>query len=87
MMKEGLSGPVNLVAPLPVSQAEFAKILAKKVHRPAFCHLPAWALKIALGEMAEETILTSQNVKPEKLLNTGYVFRYSDLQTALDYVM
>lgn len=87
LMNEGLNGPVNLVAPQPVPQAEFAGILAKKLRRPAFCHLPAWVLKMALGEMAEEMILSGQKVKPEKLLQTGYEFRYPDLQKALDFVV
>lgn len=87
LMNEDLFGPVNLVAPQSVSQAEFAKILAKKLRRPTFCHLPAWALKMALGEMAEEMILSSQNVRPEKLLHSGYAFRYPDLQKALDFVI
>ncbi len=87
LMREQISGAVNLVAPEPVTQAEFARILAKKVKKPAFCHLPASFLKLALGEMAKELILSSQNVKPKKLIETGYAFRYSDLKTALDYVM
>ncbi|MBS0604290.1 MAG: TIGR01777 family oxidoreductase [Verrucomicrobia bacterium] len=87
LMNESISGPVNCVAPQPVAQEEFARILAKKVGRPAFCHAPSFLLKMGLGEMAKELILSSQNVKPEKLLKTGYAFRYPDLKTALDYVM
>jgi len=55
--------------------------------RPAFCHVPAWILKLALGEMAEELLLSSQNVIPKKLQETGYIFRYPDLKTALNHVM
>lgn len=87
LMRTDIEGPVNLVAPRPVSQADFARILAKKIHRPAVFYLPAWLLKIALGEMANEMILSSQNVKPVKLIQTGYEFRYPDLSTALDFVM
>ena len=87
LMKENLNGAVNLVAPQPVSQIEFARILAKTIRRPSFSRIPAWALKMALGEMAEEMILSSQNVKPDKLLKTGYEFRYPDLQKALDFVI
>jgi uncharacterized protein (TIGR01777 family) len=87
LMKEEIEGPVNLTAPQAVSQGEFTRILAKKVGRPAFFHLPAWVLKVALGEMAQELILSSQKVKPQKLLETGYSFRYPDLKTALDFVM
>ena len=87
LMREEIGGPVNFSSPLPLTQAEFVHILAKKLHRPAFCHLPAWALKALFGEMAKETILSSQKVKPEKLLKTGYVFRYPDLKSALDFVL
>jgi NAD dependent epimerase/dehydratase family enzyme len=84
LMKEELSGPVNFSAPSPLTQAEFVHILAKKLHRPAFCHIPAWALKAVFGTMATEMVLSSQKVKPEKLLKTGYTFLYPDLTTALD---
>jgi uncharacterized protein len=87
LCNEGMSGPVNFVAPLSLKQAEFTRLLSKRVGRPAFCHLPAWVLKAAFGEMAKEMILSSQNVKPAKLLKTGYIFRYPDLRTALDFVM
>jgi uncharacterized protein len=87
LMNEDIDGSVNFVAPQPITQAEFARVLAKRLSRPAFCHLPAWILKAAFGEMAKEMILSSQNVKPAKLLRTGYHFRYPDLKTALDFVM
>ncbi len=87
LMTETLEGPVNFVAPHPVSQAQFARILAAKIHRPSFCYLPAWMMRLALGEMADEMILSSQKVKPEKLLKTGYEFRYQDLSKALDFVL
>lgn len=87
LMKDSLSGPVNLVAPQPLSQAEFSRILAHKLKRPAFCNVPAWALKAVLGEMAEEMLLASQNVQPQKLLESGYEFRYPDLSKALDFVI
>lgn len=87
LLNEKISGPVNFTAPSPVKQIEFVQALANKLNRPAFFHLPAWFLKMALGEMAREAILPSQNVKPANLLKTGYVFRYPDLKTALDFVM
>lgn len=79
LITESLSGAVNLVSPHPVKQREFAHFLAKKVGRPAFCHLPAFLLKGLLGEMAEELILASQRVLPKKLLESGYVFHTPDL--------
>lgn len=84
LINENITGPVNLVAPQPVTQATFAKTLACKLHRPAFCHLPAWLLRVVFGEMAQEALLVSQNVKPQKLLATGYAFRCPDLQAALN---
>lgn len=87
LMNPAVNGPVNFAAPQALSQEEFSRILAKKVGRPAFCHVPAFLLKLAMGEMGQELILSSQNVKPVRLLQTGFVFRYPDLKTALDFVM
>ena len=87
LMTETLSGPVNVVAPNPVSQEEFTRLLAKKLGRPAFCKIPEWVLKGLLGEMAKETLLSSAKVKPVKLLRSGYLFRYPDLPAALDHLV
>ncbi len=87
LMGDAMSGPVNFVSPQPVTQVEFTRMLAKKMGRPAVCHLPSWLLKAAFGEMAKEMLLSSQKVKPNRLLKTGFVFRYPDLKTALDFVM
>lgn len=87
LITDNISGPVNVVAPHPVRQAEFVRTLATKMGRPAVCHLPGWMFKTAWGEMAKETILSSQKVNPSQLLKTGYVFRYPELKTALDFVM
>lgn len=83
MMEQGISGAVNIVSPHPVTQAEFSKTLAKTLHRPWFFHLPARLLRCFFGEMADELLLTSENVIPERLLQTGYVFRYPHLSEAL----
>ncbi len=87
LMTESLEGPVNVAAPHPVKQAEFAKALAKRLRVVSAMPVPACALRAALGEMAEELLLASAHVVPKKLLETGYVFRYPDLVKALDYVM
>ena len=87
LMNEAIHGPVNFTAPQPVSQAEFARVLAKKLGRPAFCHVPAFALKLALGEMATELILSSQNAIPKTLIETGYIFHYPNLKSALDSII
>ena len=82
---ESLSGAVNLVAPNPVRNAEFTKVLASVLGRPAFFPVPEFALRLAFGKMAEEELLlASQRVEPGKLLPSGYAFRFSDLRAALE---
>lgn len=87
LMRQELSGAVNFTAPEPVTQEEFIHTLAARIHRPAFCCMPGWLVKAMFGEIAKEAILSSERVKPAKLLKTGYVFRYPDLKTALEFVM
>jgi uncharacterized protein (TIGR01777 family) len=77
-----LKGPVNLTAPHPVTMKEFARALGRALHRPAAAPVPAFVLKIALGEMSE-MLLTGQNVVPRKLQDAGFSFRYPDLDGAL----
>jgi hypothetical protein len=79
----GLNGPVNVVAPNPVRNADFTRVLAKTLHRPALFPAPAFALRLALGEMADALLLSSQRVAPSKLAAAGYVFRQPDLAGAL----
>lgn len=78
-----LSGPVNAVAPNPVTNKQFTKTLAKALHRPAWFTAPAWLLRLVLGELAEETILSSTRVMPEKLLRSGFAFANDVLTKAL----
>jgi len=79
-----ISGPVNLAAPNPVTNAEFARTLGRAVNRPAFFSVPEFAVRMLLGrEMAEETVLASQRVIPEKLLARQFQFRFADLQRTL----
>ncbi len=77
-----LTGPVNLTAPGAVTMKEFAKALGNALHRPAIMPVPAIALKIFLGEMSE-MLLTGQHVLPKKLEESGYHFRYSNLDSTL----
>ncbi len=77
-----VSGPVNAVSPNPVTNKEFTKTLAKVLRRPAFMTVPAPLLRLVLGEFAE-ALLSSQRALPQKLLNSGYQFRYPLLQDAL----
>lgn len=81
---ESLSGPVNLVAPNPIKNREFTRVLATVLRRPAFFPLPAFVARGAFGEMADELLLSSQRVVPRKLQESGYVFRFDDLKKALE---
>jgi uncharacterized protein (TIGR01777 family) len=78
-----MRGPVNLVAPNPVTNAEFAKELGHALHRAAFLPLPAFALEIMFGEMAQATILSGQRVLPASLLTAGFQFKHPTLGEAL----
>jgi len=77
------NGPINLVAPEPVRNAEFTRVLASVLHRPAIFPAPAPALRLALGEMADALLLSSQRVQPECLQKYGFAFRYENLEAAL----
>ena len=80
-----LDGPVNLVAPNAVRNAEFTKVLASVLKRPAIFPVPEFALRLAFGrQAAEEMLLASQRVQPGKLESTGYVFRFGELRAALE---
>jgi uncharacterized protein (TIGR01777 family) len=81
---ESLSGAVNLVAPNPVRNAEFTKTLASVLGRPAWFPVPGFALRAAFGGMANELLLASQHVEPEKLVASGYSFRFRELRAALE---
>jgi uncharacterized protein (TIGR01777 family) len=75
--------PVNVVAPNPVRNAEFTRVLARVLHCPAIFPAPGFALRLMLGEMADALLLGSQRVRPEKLLGAGYKFRFDSLEPAL----
>ena len=79
----GLAGPVNAVSPNPVRNSEFTRVLAKALHRPALFPAPEFALRLALGEMADALLLVSQRVMPSKLVDSGYAFLQPDLAAAL----
>ncbi|HYL69218.1 MAG TPA: TIGR01777 family oxidoreductase [Candidatus Limnocylindria bacterium] len=84
---ERIRGPVNVAAPGPVQNVEFTGVLARVLHRPAIFPAPAFALRIALGEMADGLLLASQRVIPEKLRDAGYKFRYENLEAALRTIL
>ena len=78
-----LHGPVNMVAPKPVTNAEFTQTLARALSRPAIFPVPAFVVKLAFGEMGETALLGSQRVEPIQLLSSGYPFRFSELRSSL----
>ncbi|MHB0961590.1 MAG: TIGR01777 family oxidoreductase [Gemmatimonadaceae bacterium] len=80
---ETLAGAVNAVAPTPVTNAEFTETLARVLHRPALFPVPAFALNLMFGEMAQGTLLASQRALPRQLLAAGFAFRHATLEPAL----
>lgn len=80
---EGLSGPVNVVSPNPVTNIEFTRAIAQVVRRPALFPLPPFAVRLFFGQMGEELMLASARVLPTKLEASGYKFRYPELKPAL----
>lgn len=84
---DALSGAVNLVAPGAVRNVEFTRQLGKALHRPAVFTVPAFALRMAMGEMADAMLLASQRVAPEKLEQRGFRFLHSNLADALRAVL
>lgn len=82
-----LNGPVNMVSPNPVTNAEFTRALAKVLKRPAILPAPAFAVRLALGELADEALLASARVEPMKLLESGFQFKFPDLRSALENLL
>ncbi len=79
-----VSGPANIVASNPVTNAEFTRVLAGVLKRPAIFAVPGFAAKLAFGEFAKEGLLSSARVMPKKLMDVGFQFRYRELQAALE---
>jgi len=84
---ETLRGPVNVVGPNPVMNAEFTKTLTSVLSRPAILPMPAFAARLVFGQMGDELLLASQRVEPAKLLASGYVFQKPDLRLALSAIL
>ena len=85
--KESLHGPINLVSPQPLTNLDFTRALGEALHRPTFFAMPAFVARLALGEMAEETLLASTWVEPARLLASGYRFRYQSLEATLAHLI
>jgi uncharacterized protein len=82
-----LQGPVNMVAPKPVTNAEFTKTLASVLSRPAIFPVPEFVVKTVFGEMGETVLLGSERVEPARLVETGYPFRFRELRESLKNVL
>jgi uncharacterized protein (TIGR01777 family) len=80
---ERFGGSVNLVTPNPIENVEFTQVLARVLNRPTIFPAPAFALRLALGEMADALLLVSQRVRPERVLAAEYAFQHADLEAAL----
>ncbi|MFJ3333428.1 TIGR01777 family oxidoreductase [Streptomyces sp. NPDC086766] len=79
---EGLSGPVNLTAPKPLTNREITAAMGRVLHRPTLFPVPASALRVALGEMAGD-VLSSQRVVPRRLLESGFTFAFPEIEEAV----
>jgi len=86
-LQTSLRGPVNMVAPNPVTNLEFVRTLGCVLSRPALLPLPGFALRVLLGEMADSLLLSSARVEPGQLTAAGYRFKYPDLEGALQHVL
>ncbi|TVQ78264.1 MAG: TIGR01777 family protein [Bradymonadales bacterium] len=84
---ERLEGVFNGTAPEALPQAEFGRILSKKLKRPAILPAPAWGLKLLLGEMAEALLLSSARVEPTRLIQNGFQFKYPRLEDSLEHLL
>ncbi len=78
-----LAGPVNLTSPIPVTNEEFTRALGKQLGRPAFLTVPAFALRLMVGQMADEALLASARVFPDKLISAGFEFSRPTIEQAL----
>ena len=88
LVTDSLQGPVNNVAPHPVTNREFTKTLGRVLRRPTLFPLPSFGLRLMFGEeMANELFLSSTRVEPVRLLETGYAFQHPELESALRHVL
>ncbi len=83
MAHEELIGPVNVLTPEPLTNAEFARTLSQVLHKPRFLRLPGPVLRLAMGEVADAILEGDANLRPVKLAASGFVFLYPDLKSAL----
>ena len=84
---EKLSGPVNVASPNPVTNREFASTLGRVLHRPVCFPMPVCVARLLLGQMVDEVLLRSIRAQPKRLQNADFVFRYPELEMALEGVL
>ncbi|HKO57713.1 MAG TPA: TIGR01777 family oxidoreductase [Thermoanaerobaculia bacterium] len=87
MEKEDARGVYDITAPDPVRNRDFVRALGRALHRPAVMPAPAFALRLAFGEMAEEILLTGQRVVPKRLMGEGFAFESTDLEATLRHII
>lgn len=87
LTSEDVRGPINVVAPNPVTNSEFTKRLGKALSRPTLLPAPVFALRLAFGEMADALLLSSMRVEPQRLKESGFVFKYPELEGALSHIL
>lgn len=86
-VNDDLGGPVNAVSPTPVRNSEFSAILGRVLRRPSFLPVPAHVIRILLGEMGQELLLSSARVRPTKLIESGFEYGYPHLEGALRHLL
>ncbi len=84
---ESIRGAVNSVAPGPVTNEQFTKILGEVLYRPTILPLPSFAVSMLFGEMGDALLLSSTRVVPKRLLDSGFEFKYPDLKSALEHIL
>jgi uncharacterized protein (TIGR01777 family) len=82
-----IQGPMNVVSPNPVTNLEFTRVLGSVLSRPTIFPVPAFAARLAFGQMADELLLASQRVEPAKLIESGYQFKFAALRRALEAIL
>ena len=87
LVTDSLKGPVNVTAPNPATNKEFTNTLGKVLNRPTVMPMPAFAARLAFGEMAKDLLLASTKVAPKRLSDSGYKFQYPKLENALKHVL
>lgn len=85
--KSTVSGPVNLAAPQPVTSAEFSRALGRAMHRPSWLPVPGFALRLIVGEMANDALLLGHRILPKRAQELGYIFRHPGVDEALTAVV